>query len=252
MPLAKLYERHVVDCAAVIAVVSSTLRDDLMNRYGVAKEKIVLTPNAADPAAFVPDAAVSLPSSVRVPADSRVVGFVGSFAPWHGVDLLVRAFSRIAKSHDRAYLLLVGDGPTRSQVERDVAALGLGDRVGFTGQLPANQLPGVVARFDVAVMPDSNDYGSPMKIFEYMAMAKPVVAPRYQPILDVLENGESALLFPPRSLEGLAGALQRLADDREFAGALGRRGRELIESRHNWRANAAAVLDALSARTFHG
>jgi glycosyltransferase involved in cell wall biosynthesis len=78
------------------------------------------------------------------------------------------------------------------------------------------------------------------------------VAPGYRPILDVLRDGESALLFEPQSQDGLASALQRLADDRNFAGALGRRGRELIESRHNWRANAVTVLDALSARRLHG
>src|SRR5262249_9581762 len=143
-----------------------------------AATRVVLTPNAANPAHFRPDVEPVHDIGGRRIDTGPVVGFVGTFAPWHGLDLLVQAFARVADRFD-AKLVLVGDGPERARIEQLCRSSGLAQRVAFAGTVSYADLPRYVAAFNIGVMPDSNDYGSPVKVFEYMASGKPVVVPDY-------------------------------------------------------------------------
>jgi glycosyltransferase involved in cell wall biosynthesis len=241
-PLARRIERYVVSKATVVAAISVPIGEQLQREHGVAPDRIVLTPNAANPEFFHPGVApVRSVAGVRIDTGS-VVGFVGTFAPWHGLDLLVQAFGRAAAQFDAARLLLVGDGPERSRIEQLVAQGGLTGKVVFAGTVPYEELPRYVAAFTMGVMPDSNEYGSPVKIFEYMACGKPVVVPDYAPLREVVAHRMQGLIFRRTDIDALTGCIEELLRDPALARELGARGRDLVVKDRNWTNNAQAVL----------
>jgi glycosyltransferase involved in cell wall biosynthesis len=235
-PLAKLVDGWLYRRAHGLLPVSSFLRDELIRDFGVQPQRVTVVPNAADPAEFDPDA-----QHVETTADTQVIGFVGGFYPWHGVDLLLDAFSLIAPRLPRARLLLIGDGPMRPAIEAKAQTLGIAERVTLPGKIAHADLSKAVASFCVGVMPDSNEYGSPMKIFEYMAMRKPVIVPDYGPLRDAVTDGVEGLFFPPRRVDALAECLSTMLSDETRRTRMGQAARERIVERNNWRRNAETV-----------
>jgi glycosyltransferase involved in cell wall biosynthesis len=203
-------------------------------------------PNGADPARFDPSTARAESMRAQHRLDGHfVVGWTGVLREWHGLELLLDALTRVPG----ARLLIVGDGPARATVEARAAALGMSDRVVVTGRVPHDTVPAYVAAMDVAVVAhDRTGVASPMKLLEYMAMAKPVVAPRLDNVRDIVEHDRTGLLFTPGDVDALAGALQRLAADPALRARLGRSARESIETTRNWRRNAEQVLELLPVR----
>lgn len=243
LPIARWVDRRVLSRAEVIVCVSSTIKAQIAERYGIAGDQVIVQPNASE---LQPPADPPACEIAGFAPDHRVIGFVGGFYPWHGLPLLARAFLKTLEAVPGARLLLIGEGPERATIEgllRDHGAL---DKAVFTGQLPHRELPGYLQRFDVGVMPDSNDYGSPMKIFEYMALGVPVVAPDYPPIREVFDG--QGICFARGDVDSFAAALTRLLADPELNRRQGQRGQALIRSRHNWQANADQTLAALDRR----
>jgi glycosyltransferase involved in cell wall biosynthesis len=241
-PLAFRIDRWLFRRADGLVTVSSPLRDELVEVYGIAPERIVVLPNAADPDRFSPQMPAVERISGRAHAGRRVIGFVGGFYPWHGLPLLVEAFARLVDQFDDLLLLLIGDGPERTTVEHLVAERGLTDRVILTGKVDHEGLPAHLATFHVGVMPDSNAYGSPMKIFEYMAMAKPVVVPDYAPLLDAVTDGVEGRVFRRGDVDSLTEALTDILADGDAHRRMGAAARAAVVRVHNWRANARSVL----------
>jgi glycosyltransferase involved in cell wall biosynthesis len=240
-------DRFVLRHADVVVAVSTQLRDHLARDYGVDAKRILVVPNAADPAAFDP-ATPSLEKLNGVTLrDRQVIGFVGTFSPWHGLDLLVQSFLEVAARVRDAVILLVGDGPERPRIERIARESPLAPRFVFAGVVPHQELPRVLATFTVGVLPHSNDYGSPMKIFEYMAMGKTVVAPAVGPVLDVIEDGVNGVLFQPGDVRHLGERLIWALQDSERLDAIGAAARRTIEHEHNWRRHTERVVAAVHA-----
>lgn len=248
LPFARRVDTWLFRQATAIVVVSSFLREQVVKDYGVSPDKILVVPNAADPQAFHPSIK-PLPEIAGVSlAGKKVVGFVGSFAPWHGLSLFLEAFKLVAQAHADALAVLVGDGPQRDEIERKAAEYGLEERVLFAGAVGHEQLMHCVAAFSVGVMPDSNDYGSPMKIFEYMALGKPVVVPDYGPLLDVVTDGKEGKIFRRKNAQALAACISEYFSDPVALAAAGRKARASVETHHNWQSNAERSLKfALSA-----
>ncbi len=238
-PLARLLDRYIFLRATRIVAVSSFVRDHLVDTYKVDHERILVVPNAADPEKF--------PFTELDPeVPHKTVGFVGGFYPWHNVALLVAAFAELVSEYPDARLCLVGDGPERPSIERLVASLGIDEAVSFTGRVAHEQLAEFVAKFYIGVMPDSNLYGSPMKIFEYMSMGVPVVAPDYAPILDVVTDGEQGLIFRRRSQQDLIECLRRVLASDRLRRELSLKARKTIETERNWENNARLSIANLN------
>jgi glycosyltransferase involved in cell wall biosynthesis len=244
-PLALQLDRFVLRRAALILAVSSFLREHLINDLGVEARRILVLPNAADPRAFDPSQSPIERVGTAMLAGRKVVGFVGTFAPWHGLRLLLEAFVALAPRHPDAVLLLVGDGPERASLERLSAEAGLAERVLFAGTVPHRDLPRYVAAFRIAVLPDTNTYGSPMKIFEYMAMGRAIVAPDYGPVVDVMRPGENGLVFARQDRDSLSAALETLLLDEAAVWRLGQGARRTVVDRHNWMRNTVSWISAL-------
>lgn len=233
-------EREVFSRATALAVVSRELCGYVTAR-GADPARVAVIGNAVDTAMFYPGIA---PASVPGLAPGGfTVGFTGSLKAWHGTEVLIDAVARLAARRD-VRLLIVGDGPDRAALEEQARTRGIADRMVITGWVPHHRLPTLIARMDVATAPypaAGGHYFSPLKLYEYLAMGRPVVASDIGQTAALLRPSGAGVLVPPGDAAALADALERVAHDEGLAQRLGnlaaRLGRGL-----DWTANAARVV----------
>lgn len=240
-------ERRALQAATIALPVSTPLGDRIR---ALVPTRVLVLPNGADPIRFDPATADGQAMRARLGLGTAcVAGWVGILRAWHGLDLLLDAVARV----DGLTLLLVGDGPARPSVEAHAASLGIADRVVITGRVPHDRIGDYIAAMDIAVVADERTgVASPMKLLEYMAMARPVVAPDLPNIRDVVRPDVDGVLFEPGVTTALADALGGLAADAVLRARLGGQGRAQVIAERNWHANACMVLGALNGATRRG
>ena len=233
--LARALERWVWRSASRVLPVTAVL-GRMVAAEGVEARRIVVVPNGIDPRRFA-----SL--SARAPHEAKLVlGFVGFVRAWHGLDAVIRAMAA-DDADPELRLVVLGDGPARPELESLTAALGLGDRVSFTGLAARDAVPELVSGFDIALQPKVVAYASPLKVFEYMAAGRAIVAPDQPNIREILTDGETALLFDPTESGSVWQAIQRLAADPDLRRRLGAAARSEIARRdYTWERNAERVV----------
>lgn len=241
-PVAASIESYVFAAADRVLVPSSALIP-YVTAHGARSAAVHVTPNAADPDRFYPEGGKV---TAHDPEKSEfVVGFSGSLKPWHGIDHLLRAFRRLHRSRPQYRLLIVGDGPMRAELERDVRRNGLRMAVTFTGAVEIDDVAANLRRMDVAVAPYPRlpgFYFSPLKLFEYMAAGVPIVASDIGQISEVLEHRRTALLHRPGAVIELAASIEELRRKPELARKLGQQARLLARRRFTWRRNAERII----------
>ncbi len=242
------FERFLLARCGAVVVVSSTLRAMALAQ-GVDPRRVTVVPNAVEEAALAPPARDPALVQRYGLSGRRVIGFAGWFDAWDRLDLLVQAVRRLRPAHPDLVALLIGDGPGARALREQIARLGLAGHVLLTGPVPRAQMHRHLALLDVAVLPHSNRFGSPMVMFEMMACRLPLVAPRLPPIEDVHEHGRTALLFEPLDGDGLVAALDRLLRDPALGRALAERAFARLRRRHTWRRNAERILAAAGRAT---
>ncbi|MEW6738075.1 MAG: glycosyltransferase family 4 protein, partial [Acidobacteriota bacterium] len=242
------FERLNLLGAQLIFVVSDVEKRNLI-RAGVAANKIHVNPNGVNPETFSPGrGGIEVRNKLGI-NDQTVVGFVGTFGPWHGVLVLAEAIARLPREAN-CHFLLIGEGSLKSNVEQLVQTQGCSDRVTFTGRLSHKLVPAYLDACDVLVSPHvpmedgSEFFGSPTKLFEYMAMAKPIIASRLGQIADVIKNDFNGLLIEPGNVNALVSAILQLACQPEQRARLGRQARLDAIENYTWIRNAARVIDA--------
>jgi glycosyltransferase involved in cell wall biosynthesis len=237
-------EALICNLATRVIVVSTPLAR-LMKAAGVASEKIEVMPNGVSLNDFRPGAgSPDLRRRLGI-EDHLVIGFVGWFRQWHGLELLLEAFLRSALAAERVKVLLIGDGPAMADLRRFAEEHALGSSVVFTGPLPHAQVPPYLDLIDIAVQPAANEYCCPMKILEYMALGKPIIAPTQDNIRELITE-EEGVFFTPQDASSFCLAMQTLARDRTRAREMGRKARAAISERgYLWSANAKRVTDML-------
>jgi glycosyltransferase involved in cell wall biosynthesis len=239
--LAKSMERYIFTRADAIIVVSDFLREKIRER-GINGTKIYVMPNGVDTELFNSAKVHNhLRNQWGIDKHQVVLGFIGWFVPWHNLELLVQAFSPIAKNKSAA-LVLIGDGVLKERLQQLARNLGVTNQVILPGAVPYEQVPECIAMMDICVIPGSNEYRSPIKLFEYMAMGKPVVAPRLRPIQDVIQDGQEGVLFSPDDREVLKHSLELLIDHREKRKIMGQNARNKVLAKHTWRKNAEQIV----------
>ncbi len=233
--LAHRLERFVWRSADRVLAVTGVLKD-MIAANGVPKARIEVVPNGIEPTRFA-----NLPEPERGD-DAVVLGFVGFVRDWHGLDAVISAMAADT-SGPLIRLEVVGDGPALASLQQQAAALGIADRVHFAGLVGHEAIPEMVARFDIALQPRVVAYASPLKLFEYMAAGKAIVAPDQPNIREVLSDGETALLFDPAETGAMWRAISRLAADATLRGTLGSGARAEIGRRdYTWRGNAERII----------
>lgn len=238
--------RHALKLAGGAFTVSEEISVPL--RDGACGKPVATIPNGVDIGRFDP-AASPLPVRRRYGiSDNQVVfGFVGSFAPWHGLDLLVDAFLQLVEAGLPVHLLLVGQPNPQWQGLLDrLQGQALAPHVTLAGFVPPNDIPPYLAAMDVTVLPNAAYYCSPLKLFEYMAMARPTVAAGTGPVAATLADGHEGVLFPVGDLAALTAGLKEMALKPERRQALGRNARARMEREFTWRHNAERVFALLS------
>jgi glycosyltransferase involved in cell wall biosynthesis len=238
---AKYIEKYVFNQADAIIVVSSFLKEKIAD-LGVAREKIYVIQNGADEKLFKPDSDKSqIRGKYRLSEDTKVIGFVGWFTAWHNLELLIDSFADIS-SQRNVCLMLVGDGALKGKISDMIDKRGVSDKVVFTGAVAYQNIPKHVNIMDICVIPGSNEYRSPIKLFEYMLAGKAVVAPRWEPIEMITKDGEDVMLFTADDRREMTASFEYLLNNQDKCQHMGARAREKILSKHLWIHNAERVI----------
>jgi len=233
-------------CASILTV-SSYLRRRVL-RTGVHPLRVRVVPNAINPTPGLPDAQRDrrlehLRQRYGL-AGKTVIGFAGWFDHWDRLDLLLEAVQRLAPQHPSLSAVFIGDGPLAPRLADQARVLGVDGRVVFTGAVPRAEMNDHLALLDAAVLPHSNRFGSPVVLFEFMAQGLPIVAPRLDPITDVLRDGMTGMLFEPLDLDQMVGAIATVLESTELRRRLGETARHRVSTEHTWERNAEAILQA--------
>jgi glycosyltransferase involved in cell wall biosynthesis len=248
--LARHLEQWVWRNADFVLPVTNVLAQELA-AGGVRRDHVAVIPNAIDPARFLqPTDTVAAKAALGL-SGKLVLGFTGFMRDWHGLDNVIDWLAG-PEAPRNMHLLLVGDGPALPGLKAQAARCAIADRIDFAGLVDRSTVARMIAAFDIALQPKSVEYASPLKLFEYMALGKAIVAPDQPNIREVLQPGISALLFDPARPESLTNAISRLAGDEGLRAALGAEARKNIGARgYTWSENArqvAAIAEATKAR----
>lgn len=245
--LARRIEAWCFRNATGLVFISSWFRDQALTHYGEIAPSVI-SPNAADIARFNPAShdRAALRAKHHL-GDGVVCGYVGAFVFWHGIAEFVRRIAARMSEAPGLTLLLVGDGVEWAAVRDAIHAAGLEQRVLLPGRVAHADIPAWIACMDYALLADSNEYGSPMKLFELMAMGVGVVAPDYAPIAEVVTDGEDGWLFPRKDFDACVDRVLALASHPDALAKVGTTARATIAREHQWRNNAEQIVSLLPA-----
>jgi glycosyltransferase involved in cell wall biosynthesis len=252
--LSERIERLNLRAADLLVVVSRAVKEEAVSS-GAAEARVFVNPNGVDPDRYRPDiSGLDVRRRYRL-NDFTVLGFIGTFGLWHGAEVLARAYVAFRLSNPalaaQTRLLMIGTGATMPEVRRILSEGGAIDATVFTGLVPQEDGASHLAACDVLVSPHVPNpdgtpfFGSPTKLFEYMAMGRGIVASDLEQIGEVLEYGKTALLTPAGDADALAAALARLAADRELRDRLGAEARKAAVAHHTWRRHVARTIQRL-------
>lgn len=241
-------ERRIFESADALLVVSRRLAE-YAHELGVPPSRIRVVPNGANPDRFRPERSGGSVRESHGLSQKRVVGFVGTLRPWHDLETVLDAVALLSRSDECIHLLIVGEGPGGDGLP------GLEARhVSCTGAVAYEDVPELMAAMDVVVVPyaaATDCYFSPLKLFEAMAMAKPVVGARTGQVEELLREGETGLLYEPGQARDLADRIAFLLGRPDRAAAMGHAAREWVIRKRTWDRNAVEI-EAIAAALLAG
>jgi len=237
----KALETYAARRAGAVAVICEGLRRDLVAR-GIDPKKIVVSPNGVDLTLFgtppPPDAAFARSLGLE---DADVVGFIGSFYDYEGLDDLIAAMPLLLERRPRAQLLLVGGGPMEAALKSQAAASSAAQRIRFVGRVPHQEVERYYALVDILAYPRKamrlTDLVTPLKPLEAMAQLKLVAASDVGGHRELIEDGVTGTLFPPGDPAALAAALADLFENRAVWEERRASARRFVERERNWSSN---------------
>lgn len=232
-------ERYSVGSATVVAAVSQASAQ-MARHAGADPATVAVVANAVD--------ADSIPAPSSMPVrEGALVGWSGSFDPWHGVEVAIESLRNLPADVE---LVLIGDGQQRPAYEELGRRLGVHDRITWTGRLPRTEALHVLSRCDVLVSPhqwagNGPFFGSPIKLFEYMALGRPIVASRLGQIGEILQDGVTAVLAEPGDPADIARGIARVLAMPDRGAAWGANARREALEEHTWDRRAEQILARL-------
>jgi glycosyltransferase involved in cell wall biosynthesis len=241
--------------ANFIVVVSEALKEELVIR-GIAVEKILINPNGVDVDLYNPDLLKNERATIRKQLkieNKFVFGFIGTFSPWHGIEMLRDSMAKIIKKHPESHFLLIGDGPLLPMLKESVQVQNIQSHITFTGILSPENARHYLAACDAYVSPTQPNpdgtrfFGSPTKLFEYMSMAKPIIASDLEQLADIIqpairltnlkqnyEQKLGLLISPTDHEEFIQAAYTLVNSDQETLHKIGNNARQKAVNEFSW------------------
>ena len=245
--LARWSQRTVWRHADLALPVTRVLAD-MVEAQGADASRVLVLHNGVDRSRFHPRDTARCREAVGLPAGALLVGFVGFVRDWHRVDRVIEALAS-GRLPAATTLAVVGDGPAVPALRELATRLGVAGRVVFAGLVPRDRIAEWVGAFDVALQPAVTAYASPLKLIEYLACGKTILAPAQPNIAELLEHERNAILFDDGDDRAFACALQRLCEDAALRARLAREAAATIERlRLTWLDNARRIVERMPAR----
>jgi len=243
LPLITFIQKKLVEKADAVIVVSNYIKQYFINK-GLPPEKIFVLPNAVDIDIFNEKRCNrDIRSEYGLPKDVIVIGFVGSMKKYHGVKVLIEASIKVVEKRKNVHFLLVGSFNENNNYTEFLKTRKMTNFFTITGGVPFIDVPEYISAMDICVVPQADIYMSPIKIFEYGAMGKPVIAPRIGPVEEVINDGKEGLLITPGHPDELAKKILTLISNPQLEKKIGRNLKKEVYTYHTWRKNALKVIE---------
>jgi len=253
-PIAQRIESMNLKHADLVVVVSEPMRQTVID-LGAPPERVLVNPNGVDTDVYRPDVDARHVAEEYKLKGKTVIGFIGTFDQWHGAPVMIEAIAKLLMRRpelgETLAVLMIGDGPQHAECERLVTTHRLSHIVKLIGRIHQADGPAHLAACDFLASPHvPNDdgsafFGSPTKLFEYMAMGRAIVASSLGQIAEVLDHEDTALLTRPGDAQSLSSALECLIDNADLRKRLARAARERALSHHTWATHVERILGQL-------
>jgi glycosyltransferase involved in cell wall biosynthesis len=242
-----------LEFADLIVVVSDEMKEELLQK-GIDNNKILINPNGVDIEIYTPFLnAKEIKDKYSLQNKNTIIGFIGTFGKWHGAEVLAEAFGILLNENpslsEKVVLLLIGDGITMKEVKEKIKKYRIDNNVILTGQIPQSEGPKYLSICDILVSPHiptpdgTQFFGSPTKLFEYMAMGKPIIASNLNQIGRILENEVTAILTKPGDPFSIKDAILKLINNKELCDFIAKNAREKVISEYTWEKNVSRVIE---------
>lgn len=253
LPITERIEKYNLQTASLIVVVSKSLKENLMAE-GVPGEKILVNPNGVDLDRFNGVDAAAMREKYQF-EDKFVFGFIGTFGEWHGVLELGKAivdfYNRFPEHRDKTRFLIIGEGKLYKAFREIIAQSPCPDYVVCTGKTRQHDSPALLMACDAFLSPHIQNpdgtkfFGSPTKLFEYMACGKPIIASDLDQIGDILTHNQTALLCPPGDIKTLSDTMNYLLENPSEGEKLGTEARNLVATEYQWEHHVRRILGSI-------
>ena len=246
--LSKFIENWVCNNAAICIVISSPLKEILV-RQGVRREKLNVIINGINPDHFKKVLKNNIREKYNIPEKAAIIGVVAWFRKWHGLDFLIKTcYENGLFRLKNVYLLLLGDGPALLECKTYVKEKLIEKNVIFTGAVERERISEYIDAFDIALQPRVTSYACPLKIIEYLAMGKAIIAPDQDNIRDILTDQKDALLFKPDDKDDLCSKIHTLLKNSNYKKELSRNALKAIEEKKlTWIENANRAISLINS-----
>lgn len=221
-----------------LVVLTEGLRALLQEGYGIPSERIIVLPSGTDVQQFVARDAVACRLELGIVPNGSYVGFIGSFYRYQGLACLLDAMTLVKRVYPGVELLLVGDGEATGELKQQAESMGFDGSITWVGRVPYWEVPAWIGAMSVCVAPFRGDRGetSPVKLFDYLACQRPVVASAIPSVVSTFTADSGVQLVRPDDPRLLADAILALLNDPDRRAVLGKQGRHFVEARFSWTA----------------
>lgn len=247
--LIKVLDKKICFHSDLISAVSKTVRNFLIKEINCDKNKIIVNPNGVDARRFSPEGE-DLRDRYKIVSGDIVIGYTGLFRPQRGIEILIKAFKTLnKKTYRELKLFIVGSG--EADYEKKLRAMAKDDEnIIFTGEVPFNIMPSYLRTCDIMVSPQillngKNFHQSPIKLYEYMAAGRSIIASNIGQINDVIKDGYSGLLFESGNIKSLLGRLSDLISNCDLRKALAENARKEALELYSWENNIKRIFKGL-------
>jgi glycosyltransferase involved in cell wall biosynthesis len=230
-----------------VVTVTPGIKGKISELYGVREDRIKIIPNGVNTTLFRPMDQSRVRRDLKLDEKGTYIGFVGNLVPWQGVEYLIKAAPAIIEGYEgegKVMFLIVGDGISREKLQKMVRDVGLSSRFIFTGKVEYELVPKYINSFDLCVAPFEPSFfvdASPLKIFDYMACGKAILASNTKGVADLLMSSKAGVVVSHKNSDEFAGAIIELLRNNELRQSLGKNGLLEVKLNHDWKIRAGEL-----------